>query len=173
MIYTGYQGIGKSTLAGKNNFIDLESGNFWIDGTRPENWHKYYANIAKHLSEQGFKVLTSSHKVVRDYLKEINADFVAITPNVKLKDAWVKKLEDRYNISKSDKDFKAFKNAETMYEENVRGLMQEKKVLVIRSMNYTLEDLIEWTWEDEEWAAEVNCVYDEEEGDVKYHAGKK
>lgn len=37
MIIIGYQGIGKSTLA-KNSlkYIDLESGNFWINGERDE-----------------------------------------------------------------------------------------------------------------------------------------
>ena len=31
MIIVGYQGIGKSTAAGKNGVIDLESGNFFIE----------------------------------------------------------------------------------------------------------------------------------------------
>lgn len=170
MIYTGYQGIGKSTLAGKDNFIDLESGNFWVDGKRPEDWFKYYGNIANHLSKQGFKVFTSSHKVLRNYLKEINADFVAITPIIKLKDDWIKKLQDRYNITNSDKDLKALKNAELMYEQNVRDLLQEKNVLVIRKMHYDLHNLINLTWEDEEWANDIICYYDEPHGDVIYHS---
>jgi len=35
MIVIGYQGIGKSTLSKTNDkYIDLESGNFFVDGTR-------------------------------------------------------------------------------------------------------------------------------------------
>ena len=64
MIYSGYQGIGKSTLC-KNDrrFIDLESSNFFIDGKRDENWYKVYANIAKDLSDSGFNVFIASHKI--------------------------------------------------------------------------------------------------------------
>ena len=40
MIYVGYQGIGKSSIAGKHNCIDLESGNFWDNGVRADNWYK-------------------------------------------------------------------------------------------------------------------------------------
>lgn len=58
MIFIGYQGIGKSTLAGYNRYIDLESGNFWINGKRDENWYIPYCNIAEHLSEQGYRVHT-------------------------------------------------------------------------------------------------------------------
>ena len=35
MIVIGYQGIGKSSLAGRDHkYVDLESGNFWVDGKR-------------------------------------------------------------------------------------------------------------------------------------------
>ena len=67
MIYVGYQGIGKSSIAGKNKCIDLESGNFWVDGKRDENWYIIYCNIAQHLSEQGYNVFLSSHKLLIDY----------------------------------------------------------------------------------------------------------
>lgn len=57
MIIVGYQGIGKSSLAGRDKkFIDLESGNFWIDGKRADDWYKPYCKIAEHLSQQGYYV---------------------------------------------------------------------------------------------------------------------
>ena len=59
MIISGYQGIGKSSLAGKNNCIDLESGNFWVDGKRADDWYKQYCQIANHLTEQGYRVFFS------------------------------------------------------------------------------------------------------------------
>ena len=64
----GYQGIGKSSCAGKNDCIDLESGSFWVDGKRAEEWYIPYCQIAMHLANQGYTVFTSSHKVVRDQL---------------------------------------------------------------------------------------------------------
>ena len=157
MIIIGYQGIGKSTLAGpENNCIDLESGNFWVTdketGTakRTDDWYKPYCNIANHLSSQGFIVFTSSHKQVREELKNSDEYIMAIVPDLSLKDEWVKKLEDRYNESGLDKDFKAWKNAEECYEENIKDIMNDiestgnKKcyLAVINSMNYNLKDII-------------------------------
>ena len=38
MVVVGYQGIGKSTLAAKDkDFIDLESGSFFVNGDRSYN----------------------------------------------------------------------------------------------------------------------------------------
>ena len=59
MIVIGYQGVGKSTLAGKDyRFIDLESGCFWVDGpngerVRADDWYKAYCQVAVDLSDQG------------------------------------------------------------------------------------------------------------------------
>lgn len=140
MIIVGYQGIGKSTLAGINEFIDLESGNFWVDGTRPENWYKMYVKIAIHLSQQGYDVFTASHKVVRDELKKYNETVVVCYPSLELKDEWIKKLEERYNSTNLEKDFKAWKNAEQMYEENIKDLMDEKEFIhcELTDMGYEL-----------------------------------
>lgn len=71
MIITGYQGIGKSTLARKeNNVIDLESASFWNyengNKTRPDDWYVYYCQVAEHLSKQGYIVFVSCHQQVRD-----------------------------------------------------------------------------------------------------------
>lgn len=62
MIITGYQGIGKSTLARKaDKIIDLESTSFWKyerdeygkktdKKTRHDDWYVYYCQVAEHLS---------------------------------------------------------------------------------------------------------------------------
>ena len=135
MIYVGYQGIGKSTLCNK-------SGNFWVDGKRIDDWYKVYANIAEHLSNQGKNVFTASHKVFRDYLKEKNIEFTVVFPALALKDQWIKKLEDRYNLTQSTKDYKALMNAKEMYEENIKDLMGEEKTIEIMNIDYSLERLI-------------------------------
>ena len=87
MIIIGYQGIGKSSLAGPHlGYIDLESSNFKVDGMKIEGWQKIYCNIAKHLSNQGFKVFLSSHEVVRRELEGCNEDVVIVYPDISLKD---------------------------------------------------------------------------------------
>ena len=142
MIYVGYQGIGKSSIAGKNNCIDLESGNFWVDDKRTDNWHKIYVNIAEHLSNQGYKVFLSSHKVVREELYNRGIEFTAICPSLKLKEQWINRLQERFDRTRSTKDFKALKNAEEKYEENIKDLASEKNTIIITDVNYDLSDLI-------------------------------
>lgn len=128
MIIIGYQGIGKSTLAGKDNkFIDLESGNFWVNRERAENWYIPYCQIAEHLSKQGYIVFTSSHQSVRDWFKYNGTQITATCfPSLELKDKWIEKLEKRYNESHLEKDYKALMNAKDRYEQNILELMNEE-----------------------------------------------
>ena len=143
MIVIGYQGIGKSTLAGRNNkFIDLESGNFWVDGKRAEDWYKAYCNIAEHLSKQGFIVFISSHEVVRKQLENSDEIIAVVYPSVELKDEWIDRLEKRYEESGLEKDYKALMNAKDRYEENIKELSESNykyhKIAII-DMIYDLE----------------------------------
>lgn len=123
MIVIGYQGIGKSTLAGRNcRYIDLESGCFWINGKRPDDWYLYYCSIAEHLSKQGYIVFVSSHEVVRTRLEWSCEDVAIVYPSIELKDYWISKLKKRYAETKLDKDYKAFMNAKERYAENIKEL---------------------------------------------------
>ena len=98
MIVIGYQGIGKSTLAKKKSgYIDLESGCFWNNGIRIDDWYIYYCQIAEHLSKQGNIVFISSHKQVRDYLKSSNERVICVYPSILLEEEWKAKLRRRYN----------------------------------------------------------------------------
>ena len=143
MIIIGYQGIGKSTLAGYKDCIDLESGNFWVNGKRAEDWYIPYCQIANHLSEQGYTVFVSSHEVVRNELKKSKERVEVICPAVSLKDEWIKKLKERYERTKLDKDFKAWKNAEDRYEENIKELMNSGfDATVIDGIGYKLSEII-------------------------------
>ena len=147
MIIVGYQGIGKSTLAkNSNKYIDLESGNFWIDGERQDNWYKIYCKIAAHLSSQGYTVFVSSHSVVREELKKysVNEEIKCCFPKPSLEDEWVKKLEDRYNNSKLEKDYKAWQNAKLCYMSNIVDISNcGFEYILIESMDYDLKELIE------------------------------
>ena len=143
MIIIGYQGIGKSTLAGKDNCIDLESGNFWVDGKRAEDWYIPYCQIANHLSEQGYTVFVSSHEFVRNELKKSKEGVAVICPSVELRDEWVAKLEERYNHTGLKKDYKAWKNAEERYEENILEIVDDDfATFYIRGMNYNLKLIV-------------------------------
>lgn len=143
MIIVGYQGIGKSTLAGKNNCIDLESGNFWVDGKRADDWYKPYCQIANHLSEQGYTVFTSSHEVVRKELEKSNEKVFVVFPAINLKDKWIDKLKARYETTGLDKDFKALANAEDRYKENITELMTGNlKFCEITNMDYDLRTIV-------------------------------
>lgn len=151
MIFIGYQGIGKSTLAGKkaiNKCIDLESGNFWVNGKRAEDWYVPYCNIALDLSSQGYNVFTSSHKEVREYLGEVGGEKIAIIkPSYELKDEWIGRLKERYETSKLDKDFKAWKNAEDRYETNIEEMVKDAirygfYTITIEDMNYDLRKIV-------------------------------
>ena len=142
MIYVGYQGIGKSSISGKNNCIDLESGNFWVDDKRVDDWYKIYVNIAEHLSNQGYRVFMSSHKVVREELNSRGIEFTTICPSLTLKEQWLNKLQERFDKTRSTKDFKALKNAEEMYEENIKDLTSERNTIIITDINYDLSDYL-------------------------------
>lgn len=145
MIIIGYQGIGKSTLA-KNSwkYIDLESGNFWVNGERDEQWYKPYCNIANHLSAQGYTVFTSSHKEVREELKNSSEVVKIAFPALELKTDWLIRLTNRYNESMLEKDYKALINASLYYEDNINDLMNEPfDKIVINNIDYNLRKLIE------------------------------
>lgn len=146
MIIIGYQGIGKSSIAGKNDIIDLESGNFWFAGKRRRDWYIYYCNIAESLSKQGYIVFVSSHKVVRDYLKNYCKESIyCVFPSLGLKDQWIERLQNRFNNTKLEKDYKAWKNAEQCYEENITDLtVSGIQYYSIMDIDYRLQDIVDY-----------------------------
>ena len=159
MIIIGYQGIGKSSIAGRNYVIDLESGNFWFAGKRRKEWYVYYCNIAEHLSEQGYIVFVSSHKVVREYLHNYSKQSLYIVfPAVELKEEWVKRLQDRFNRTKLEKDLKAWKNAEERYKINITDLKKSGiQFYEITDMDYRLQDIVDYlVGFDFEWRIKNN-----------------
>ena len=159
MIITGYQGIGKSTLASKNDkIIDLESSSFWKydketkQKVKHNDWYIYYCQVAQHLSAQGYIVFVSCHQQVRDWLAVHNQEkFCAIFPSKELKEEWLKRLEDRYNVSQSEKDLRAWEHAKKNFDNDIYGLWYEcqynveyyHNVAIIKDINYDLQELVD------------------------------
>ena len=142
MIVIGYQGIGKSSLAGRDHkYIDLESGNFWVDGKRADDWYRPYCQIAEHLSQQGYTVFTSSHEVVRNQLMNSTEVVVLAYPSLKLKNLWIDKLENRYRDTGLEKDYKALMNAKDRYDENIQELIDSRFnfKMELKDADYDLE----------------------------------
>ena len=157
MIITGYQGIEKSTLAAKNDkIIDLESSSFWKidkngDRTRPDDWYVYYCQVAQYLSKQGYVVFVSCHPEVRDWLSTHNEEkFCAIFPDLSVKEAWLNRLKNRYIISNSKKDLRAYEHAKSCYDSDIERLWYEcqynveyyHNVAIIKDINYDLQELV-------------------------------
>lgn len=157
MIITGYQGIGKSTLANKNHkIIDLESSCFWKeeDGirSRPTDWYVYYCQMAQYLSKQGYIVFVSCHQEVRDWLSVHNEEkFCAIFPAKSIKEDWIQRLQNRYNVTQSKKDLKALEHAEKFYDSDINQLWYEcqynveyyHNMAIIEDINYDLQALVD------------------------------
>ena len=143
MIFCGYQGVGKSSICNRENgYIDFESSNLFVNEMRPNMWVDIYINQALSLNEQGYDVFLSTHKALRNRLNELNIDFTVITPSIDLKEQWIKRLSNRYNNNPSVKNMKALNNAEVCYEENVKDLCSESKVIMITNTDYDLKEII-------------------------------
>ena len=126
LIIIGYQGIGKSSCAGRNECIDLESGNFWVNGNRSEDWYIPYCQTAVDLASQGYTVFTSSHEVVRKQFASMpskpNVKIVVFCPPIEWEELWVFRLKLRFEHTQLEKDYKALRNAEERYRENIAEL---------------------------------------------------
>lgn len=150
MIFIGYPGIGKSTLAKKHFVIDLESNSFWYKDdlgykVRDARWYEYYCNVAENLCEQGFNVFVSSHGDVCRRLRISPYPVVTIHPSLKLKEEWIGKLEERFVHTGLEKDFTAYTRACSYYDADIRCMMENAphKHIEITDIDYDLWSLIE------------------------------
>ena len=135
MIYVGYPCIGKSSIAGREDFIDLDSSLF-NDGT--EGWEERYVNVAIDLSNQGYNVFLSSHKQVRDTLKEKEISYTCVFPEMCLFDAWFDRCAERFKEHPTDKNLKALAHVARHYKEDIADLLDEpaKSKIIIKIEYY-------------------------------------
>ena len=91
MIICGFAGTGKSTAAKKiTGVIDLESTPFQKD------WDTY-ARVAMHMDKQGYIVLLSCHRELREKLHELGVKYYVVYPEKNQKDIYRERYEERGN----------------------------------------------------------------------------
>ena len=150
VIISGYQGIGKSTLAIKcDKVIDLESSSYYVHGQRPLDWEYMYANAAIHIALQHKVVFVSSHSKVRNYLKQLCSEheypihLFSVVPDINLEDLWIDKLRCRFQSTLLDKDYRAYMNALDNYRNNILDILQDSvECIQICSMDYDLREVL-------------------------------
>ena len=153
LIIIGYQGIGKSSLGGKDGCIDLESSNFYVDRERYPNWYIPYTNIAMDLANQGYTVFTSSHECVYKEFWKLSlwidikykniAHIVIFRPKPEMKHEWIERLQERYNRTSLTKDYRALLGAKENFYGNMHGLDQAGfEIFEPDSIDYDLYDYV-------------------------------
>lgn len=92
MIICGFPGTGKSTMAKLSRWVDLESTPF------RKNW-RLYAEVAKHMSDNGYTVMISTHAELLDELEWIEARYTVIIPDIEDIQTYMHRFEGRGNTT--------------------------------------------------------------------------
>lgn len=161
LIICGYPGVGKSSVAGWSNCIDLESSFFSYRGGAPQRliyWVPQYCDMASNLALQGFTVMTSTHEAVIECFKNLiqepgNNDYknlkdriVIFCPNSYWKDEWIKRLRKRLDPPVDQdymKNIRALNRAEGYFEKDIEYLNNcGFPVYHPESLDYDLRDYI-------------------------------
>ena len=90
MIICGFPGTGKSTMAKFSQWVDLESTPF------KKNW-LLYAEVAKHMSDNGYTVMVSTHEEMLNALEQIETNYVVVIPPITDKATYLHRYDMRGN----------------------------------------------------------------------------
>ena len=74
MIICGFPGTGKTIMAKFSRWVDLESTPFEKDWMR-------YAKVAKHMHDNGYTVMVSTHEELMDCFELMEVPYTVIVPN--------------------------------------------------------------------------------------------
>lgn len=96
MIICGFPGTGKSMMAKFSQWVDLESTPFSYRG----QW-LLYAEVAKHMSDNGYTVMVSTHAEMLEALEQIEARYTVVIPPIADKDTYL----HRYVLRGNSHDF--------------------------------------------------------------------
>lgn len=128
-IICGFAGVGKSTLARKEKgYVDLESTPF------KKNWD-LYSDVAIHMANNGYNVMVSCHKELRDMLREKGANYRVYTPTKNVKYLYLQKYKERGN---DDAFLKMFENNFEKFIEEIEE--NEPNIFWLHGRN--LEDVL-------------------------------
>lgn len=122
-IICGFAGIGKSTLAKtKAGVVDLESTPF------KKNW-ELYVDVAEHMQKNGYQVLMSCHKELRQELKKRGTEYLVALPSIIDKENYLKRYKERGN----DENF--IKLFEDNFEKFINEITEEEENRIVLSIN--------------------------------------
>ena len=129
-IICGFAGVGKSYLAkNKEGFVDLESTPF------EKNWD-LYTDVAIHMAQNGYTVMLSCHKELRNKLKEKGAEYIVVIPKIEHKENYIK----RYQECGNDNAFiQLFKDKWDDFINEIKD--EEENVATLEEPHLTLGDL--------------------------------
>lgn len=133
LIICGYPGVGKSSVAGWKNCVDLESSYFSHDdmgySLDSNAWVPRYCEVAMDLARQGFTVLCSTHTDVINYFENLSLSLpeqvgriVIFYPRLWMKGRWIEKLKKRYQDNPSEKNRRAYEHALRYFDNDLEFL---------------------------------------------------
>lgn len=133
LIICGYPGVGKSSVAGWKNCIDLESSHFSHDdmgySLDSNVWVPRYCAVAMDLARQGFTVLCSTHSGVINFFENLNlrlpdqvGGIVIFYPRPWMKGKWIERLKSRYQDNPSEKNRRAYEHALRYFDNDLEFL---------------------------------------------------
>lgn len=128
MIICGFPGIGKSSIARTlPGIVDLESTPF------NKNW-KIYADVIEHMDKNGYTVLVSSHRELREELLNRNINYFYVKPEKNLKEEYLERYKKRGNT-------KAFINQIKDNWDNYLISLKGENIVELKSEEYLLDKL--------------------------------
>lgn len=128
MIICGFPGIGKSSIARTlPGIVDLESTPF------NKNW-KIYADVIEHMNKNGYTVLVSSHRELREELLNRNVNYFYVKPEKYLKEEYIERYKKRGNN-------KTFINQIKDNWDNYLKSLKGENVVELKSEEYLLDKL--------------------------------
>lgn len=92
MIICGFPGVGKTMMAKFSRWVDLESTPFSYRG----QW-LLYAEVARHMSDNGYTVMVSTHTEILEALEQIEARYTVVIPPITDKDTYLRRYDLRGN----------------------------------------------------------------------------
>lgn len=152
LIICGYPGIGKSSIAGWDHCIDLESSKY-TQSTIPL-WPELYCKTAIELAKQDYTVFVSTHSKVIRYLHDHQIELkragvygpFLVYPDQKLQYQWLTKLLQRFQTDQTSKNYRAYERAKEHWEEDIAFLdsyAPSHSYVIHDAKNYSFKSIVE------------------------------